>query len=129
MDKRYVYYKKINVNELQYGVSRPSSWWNKIPIRLEGLDKIKKSIQQEGLRNPLIVNEANNKYIVEIGNQRLQALNDLNIKDADCVLYTDTEDKNLKEIKTLEDLNIHFKDPTPCWDYPEPSNRKFWGSY
>ena len=129
MDKRYVYYKKINVNELQYGVSRPSSWWNKIPIRLEGLDKIKKSIQEEGLRNPLIVCETDKKYTVEIGNQRLQALNDLNIKDADCVLYTDIEDKNLKEIKTLEDLNMYFKDPTPSWDYPEPSNRKFWGSY
>ena len=129
MDKRYVYYKKINVNELQYGVSRPSSWWNKIPIRLEGFDKIKKSIQEEGLRNPLIVCETDNKYTVEIGNQRLQALNDLNIKDADCVLYTDIEDKNLKEIKTLEDLNMYFKDPTPSWDYPEPSNRKFWGSY
>lgn len=129
MDRAYVYYKKINVDELQYGVNRPSSWWNKIPIRLEGLNKIKKSIQEEGLRNPLIVNEANNKYIVEIGNQRLQALNDLNIKNADCVLYTDTEDKNLKEIKTLEDLNMHFKDPTSSWDYPEPNNREFWGSY
>ena len=129
MDRAYVYYKKINVNELHYGVSRPSSWWNKEPVRLEGLDKIKKSIQQEGLRNPLIVYETNKKYIVEIGNQRLQALNDLNIKDADCVLYTDTEDKNLKKIKTLEDLNIYFKDPTTCWNYPEPSNRKFWGNY
>ena len=129
MDSAYIYYKKINVDELQYGVNRPSSWWNEISIRLEGLNKIKKSIQEEGLRNPLIVNEANNKYIVEIGNQRLQALKDLNIKNADCVLYTDTEDKNLKEIKTLEDLNMYFKDPTSSWNYPEPSNRKFWGSY
>lgn len=129
MDRAYVYYKKINVDELQYGVNRPSLWWNEISIRLEGLNKIKKSIQEEGLRNPLIVNEANNKYIVEIGNQRLQALNDLNIKNADCVLYTDTEDKNLKEIKTLEDLNMYFKDPTSSWSYPEPNNREFWGSY
>ena len=129
MDSAYIYYKKINVDELHYGVNRPSSWWNKIPTRLKELDKIKKSIQEEGLRNPLIVYQANNKYTVEIGNQRLQCLNDLNIKDADCVLYTNTEDKNLKEIKTLEDLNMYFKDPTSSWDYPEPSNRKFWGSY
>ena len=128
MDSAYIYYKKINVDELHYGVNRPSSWWNADTMRSKELNKIKKSIQVEGLRNPLIVYEKSKKFTVEIGNQRLQALNDLNIKKADCVLYTNIEDKNSKEIKTLKDLNMYFKDPTSCWNYPQPSNREFWGS-
>ena len=76
----YLYFNILPIEDLQFGVHRPKSWWLKHPKAQKMLQKLITSIQKEGLRNPLTVIKQQNKYIVEVGNQRLQALIDLGIE-------------------------------------------------
>ena len=70
--------------DLLFGVSRPQSWWDEHPDFVKEFKKVRESIKTEGLKKPLEVQKTNKGYVVEVGNQRLQALLDLGIPIALC---------------------------------------------
>ena len=47
---------------------------------------MRESIKTDGLKKPLEVQKTNKGYVVEVGNQRLQALLDLGITTAPCIV-------------------------------------------
>ena len=94
----FLYYMEIPVDKLLFGVSRPYSWWEEHPKQKRIFEKIKKSIKKEGVKNPLTVNQTEKGYIVEVGNQRLQALKDLKEEFAPCMVYTNKENKSLTNL-------------------------------
>ena len=102
----YLYYAMLPIRKLHFGVSRPKSWWDKHPNHVKMLQQLKKSIQKEGLRNPLTVDST---FTVQVGNQRLQALKDLKIKLAPCIVCTN-EEKSFVEIKSRLHLKKYFRD-------------------
>ncbi len=109
----YIYSTELLVKELLFGVSRNKNWWEKYPRRIKMLNKITESIKKEGLKNPLIVNETLKGYVVEVGNQRLQALNDLRIKKADCILYSK---KNYPKFRKVSAEECVLPNDTDLWD-------------
>ena len=109
----YIYSTELPVKDLLFGVSRDKNWWEKYPRRIKMLNKITESIKKEGLKNPLIVNETLKGYVVEVGNQRLQALNDLRIKKADCILYSK---KNYPKFRKVSAEECVLPNDTDLWD-------------
>ena len=124
----YLYYAEIDISELKFGVNRPQSWWDKRPKAVKMKKKLLRSIQKEGLRNPLSVRENDKGYVVEVGNQRLQALIDLGIQKVPCVINTKHE-KDLEEIPSPKELEKYFKDgfePFKDLGHIQPSDYKEW---
>ena len=78
--------KSIPTTDLVFGVSRPPRWWEEHPEHRNVFEKIRESIKTEGLKKPLEVKRTNKGLVVETGNQRLQALLDLGITTAPCVI-------------------------------------------
>ena len=78
--------RNIPTADLLFGVSRPPSWWDKHPDFVEEYKKVRESIKTSGLKKPLEVKKTNKGYVVEVGNQRLQALLDLGITTAPCII-------------------------------------------
>ncbi len=109
----YIYSTELLVKELLYGVNRNKNWWEKYPRRIKMLNKITESIKNEGLKNLLIVNETLKGYVVEVGNQRLQALNNLGIKKAKCILYSK---KDYSEFKKVSAEECVLPNDTDLWD-------------
>ncbi len=109
----YIYSTELPVKDLLFGVSRDKNWWEKFPRRMRMLNKIIESISNEGLKNPLTVNETPKGYVVEVGNQRLQALNDLRIEKANCILYSKREYPEFKKASAEECI---LPNDTDLWD-------------
>ena len=78
--------RDIPTADLLFGVSRPPSWWDEHPDFVKEYKKVRESIKIDGLRKPLEVKKTNQGYVVEVGNQRLQALLDLGITIAPCIV-------------------------------------------
>ena len=78
--------RDIPTADLVFGVSRPQSWWDEHPDFVKEYKKVRESIKIDGLRKPLEVKKTNQGYVVEVGNQRLQALLDLGITTAPCII-------------------------------------------
>ena len=78
--------RNIPTADLIFGVSRPPSWWNEHPEFVEEFKKVRESIKTDGLKKPLEVQKTNKGYVVEVGNQRLQALLDLGITTSPCIV-------------------------------------------
>ena len=78
--------RDIPTSDLLFGVSRPQSWLDRHPDFVEEFKKIRESIKTYGLKKPLEVQKTKKGYVVEVGNQRLQALLDLGITTAPCVI-------------------------------------------
>jgi len=78
--------KDIPIADLVFGVSRPQSWWDEHPEQRKEFEEIRESVKKEGLKKPLIVKKTSKGLEVETGNQRLQALIDLGIPTAPCVM-------------------------------------------
>ena len=78
--------RNIPTADLLFGVSRSSGWWKKHPEFVKEFKKVRESIKTEGLKKPLEVQKTNKGYVVEVGNQRLQALLDLGITTAPCII-------------------------------------------
>jgi len=77
----------LKTEELSYGVSRRQSWWDEHPDMESEYQKIKESISKEGIKNPLVIrDEPKTGWVVEIGNQRLRAANELGIDKVECIL-------------------------------------------
>ena len=77
----------LKVKQLSYGVSRPQSWWDGHPDAEAEYQKIKESISKEGIKNPLVIrSDRKIGWVVEVGNQRLRAANELGIDKVECVL-------------------------------------------
>ena len=76
--------RNIPTSDLLFGVSRPKSWWDRHPDFIKEYEKIRESIKTDGLKKPLEVQKTNKGYVLEVGNQRLQALLDLDIPIALC---------------------------------------------
>ena len=124
----YLYFDILPIEDLQFGVHRPKSWWLKHPKSQKMLQKIMTSIQKEGLRNPLTVIKQQNKYIVEVGNQRLQALIDLGIEKVNCIISSKEKIQG-KEITSYKQLQKLFKDglaPFRDWTAITPKNSNEW---
>jgi hypothetical protein len=102
-----VYYRDLPVAELTPGVNRPQNWWDKHPKSQKMLERIKTSILEEGVRNPLVVYQDSGNYIVAVGNQRLQALRDLGIKTAPCIVSGIAGEGS---ITSKAELESYFKD-------------------
>ena len=89
---------------------------------------LKESVQKKGIRNPLSVRENDKGYVVEVGNQRLQALKELGIQKVPCVINTKNK-KDLEEIPSTKELEKYFKDgfdPFKDLGHIQPSNYKEW---
>jgi|TARA_R100000656_G_scaffold4338_1_gene6078 hypothetical protein len=78
--------RNIPTADLLFGVSRPPRWWNEHPEFVVEFKKVRESIKTDGLKKPLEVQKTNKGYVVEVGNQRLQALLDLGITTAPCIV-------------------------------------------
>ena len=78
--------KNIPTADLIFGVPRPQEWWDDHPEQRKELEEIRESIKAKGLTKPLEVRKTNKGFVVEIGNQRLQALLDLKITTAPCII-------------------------------------------
>ena len=76
--------RNIPTTDLLFGVSRPQSWLDKHLDFVNGYEKVKESIRIDGLKKPLEVQKTDKGYVVEVGNQRLQALLELGIPIAPC---------------------------------------------
>jgi|1_EtaG_2_1085319.scaffolds.fasta_scaffold184754_2 hypothetical protein len=73
--------------DLVFGVSRPQIWWDEHPEFRVVFEGIRESIKTVGMKKPLEVTLCPEKgYIVDVGNQRLQALLDLGIPTALCIV-------------------------------------------
>ena len=105
----YLYYAEVDISKLKFGVNRPQSWWKERPNAVKMKNDLKDSIQKEGIRNPLSVRENDKGYVVEVGNQRLQALKELGIQKVPCVINTKNK-KDLEEIPSTKELVKYFKD-------------------
>ena len=77
------------------------------------LEQETESIEKEGLKNPLFVSETNKGYVVDVGNQRLQALNNLNYKKVKCILYSK---KNYLNYEKLKPEQCVLPDDVDLWD-------------
>ena len=122
-----IYYETLPISALKFGVHRPPSWWAKHPHAKQMLEKIRVSIRQEGMRNPLTVVKNSKGYVVEVGNQRLQALLDLKMHMAACIIVTN-ERLLCKEIN-VKDINNYFKDgvyPYKTLEAIAPADKDKW---
>ena len=79
----------ISTADLVFGVSRPPKWWAEHPEHRKEFEKIRESIKNEGLKKSLEVKRTKKGLVVEVGNQRLQALLDLGITTAPCIIKGD----------------------------------------
>ena len=92
----------IPVDKIQYS----SDKYNKFPHLIEQqkrsslFQNIFKSIEKEGLKNPLVVEpkNRNGKYKLYIGNNRLTSVKMLNQIEVECIVgqFTKEEVKNIK---------------------------------
>ena len=78
--------RNIPTSELLFGVPRPPKWWAEHPEHRKVFDEIRESIKTDGLKKPLEVKQTKKGLVVEVGNQRLQALLDLEITIAPCIV-------------------------------------------
>ena len=156
VDKKFLYYMELTTSDLSFGLFRRPEWWDTHQDWAEMLEKIRASIALEGLRNPLTVTETLTKkkspvsekrlsaaitergYLVEHGNQRLQAMRDLGIQTAPCIVISE-EKKSIPSIKTDEQLASLFKDGftsleesgasmenSEAWTHFRPYNFRSW---
>jgi len=117
---------EIPVSDLLFGVNRPQQWWDDHQDVVRSKNKIAESISLEGLRNPLTVTEDNGKYTVEVGNQRLQAMLDLGIETASCIVIS-KDKKTIPIIETDEELESFFKDGFKgSWSTLHPADNYKW---
>ena len=124
----YLYYAEVDISQLKFGVNRPQSWWEQRPNAVKMKNDLKESLQKEGIRNPLSVRENDKGYVVEVGNQRLQALKELGIQKVPCVINTKNK-KDLEEIPSTKELVKYFKDgfePFTDLGHIQPSDYKQW---
>ena len=124
----YLYYAEVDISKLKFGVNRPQSWWDQRPNAVKMKNDLKESIQKKGIRNPLSVRENDKGYVVEVGNQRLQALKELGIQKVPCVINTKNK-KDLEEIPSTKELVKYFKDgfePFKDLGHIQPSDYKQW---
>ena len=77
---------ELSVKELVFGVNRPQSWWDEHPDQQKIFEDIKESIKNEGMKKPLEVTIDKRGHVVEVGNQRLRALQELGITTAPCII-------------------------------------------
>lgn len=87
MEGIYVY-ANIEIDKLYPGVHRPQSWIDEHPLFVKLINKLKKSIEEEGLRHPLCaVNlKDDGTYEVTTGNRRLIALQEIKAETVPCVV-------------------------------------------
>ena len=87
MTEKVVSRIELSVKELLFGVSRPQQWWDEHPEQEKIFKDIKESIKNNGMKKPLEVTvDKNRGYVVEVGNQRLRALQELGITTAPCLI-------------------------------------------
>ena len=77
---------ELPVKELVFGVNRPQSWWDEHPKQQKIFEDIRESIKNDGMKQPLEVTMDKRGYVVEVGNQRLRALQELGIPTAPCLV-------------------------------------------
>lgn len=99
--------KKVKIEEIKYAPYNPRK------INENMLEKLKRSIEEFGYIEPIIVNKRNMQVIG--GNQRLKALKELGIKEVEAVMV------NLDDTKE-KILNIALNKITGEWDYLKLNN-------
>ncbi|MFH1931936.1 MAG: DNA methyltransferase [Pseudomonadota bacterium] len=93
--------RRINTNLIVEGYS---------PRRdFSGKGELKKSIEKEGLLEPLLVRRDGEKYIVIDGVMRFRVVKDLDWKDVDCIIIDADEEKSyhLAYVKNTERKNLN----------------------
>lgn len=103
MEARVMKIEKVNINDL----ISPS--YNPRDITPEEMEKLKTSIQEFGYVDPIIVNEVN-MHIVG-GNQRYEALKELEYEEVDVVYINETDENREKA------LNIALNKISGEWDF------------
>ena len=123
---KFLYHMVIPISDLSFGVSRPQRWWDEHQDIMESKERIAKSISLEGLRNPLTVTETDGKYTVQVGNLRLQAMQDLGVETASCIVISENK-KTIPNIETNEELESLFKDGFKgAWATLHPADNHKW---
>jgi len=96
--------KKVKVKDIKYAPYNPRK------ISDEVLEKLKRSIQEFGYVEPIIVNKRTMNIVG--GNQRLKALKDLGVEEVQAVIV-DLDDTHEKS------LNLALNKISGEWDYPK----------
>ena len=94
--------RKVKTKDIKYAPYNPRK------ISDDMFEKLKRSIEEFGYIEPIIVNKRNMQVVG--GNQRLKALNDLGIEEVEAV-FVDLDDAREKA------LNIALNKITGEWDY------------
>jgi len=96
--------RKVKTKDIKYAPYNPRK------ISDDMFEKLKRSIEEFGYIEPIIVNKRNMQVVG--GNQRLKALNDLGIEEVEAVMV-DLDDMKEKA------LNIALNKISGRWDYPK----------
>jgi hypothetical protein len=113
---RFIIFAKLNLNQLYSGCEhRTEEFYNNNKSYMLTKNKIKEDIKNNGIKYPLcVINEKDNDhYKVEVGNQRLEALKELDYKhNIPCLIYCREGQTNLpiNYINVPRDCKVIAKD-------------------
>ncbi len=111
--------KKIKENPISYRLHEVPihqiTVWEEAQARsldMEGIESLAKSIQQEGLQNPLMVQkDGAGSYLLMAGQRRLEALRKLGAKTAPALVLEKNSTCDVADAKAVSIIeNIHRKD-------------------
>ena len=97
-------YARIPLKSLYYGVNRPQSWWDSQPKFIEMQKIMVEAIREAGdIKYPLSARNVKDDgtFVVEVGSQRLKALNTLGVEDAPCIVHCRDTHKHIPEGRVL----------------------------
>ncbi len=110
--------KKIKENPISYKLRdipiKQITIWEEAQARTldtAGIDSLARSIQQEGLQNPLMVQKDGSEYLLMAGQRRLEALKRLGAKTAPSLVLDQDSACEIVDAKAVSIIeNIHRKD-------------------
>lgn len=110
--------KKVEISKVVEGYSPRRNF--------KGIEELKKSIEKEGLLEPLLVRKDANIYVIIDGNMRFRAVKDLGWKSVECIIedadakrschlfyVKNTERNNLNPIE----ISLHIKEMRETYGY------------
>ncbi len=92
---------KININKIVEGYHPRKDF--------SGKEERKRGIEKEGLLDPLLVRQEQDKYIIIDGIMRFRVIKELDWEDVDCIIVDADEEKSyhLAYIKNTERKNLN----------------------
>jgi len=108
-------YAEMPIEQLKFGVNRPEQWWAEHPRHVAAVMRMITNIYLHGMQNPLsVMNNGDGTCTVEVGNQRLAALEELaqlspEFGIAPCVIGNKKGQKIIGDVITPREAREYFK--------------------